>query len=76
MCEQLSPTERAKKSHSNWDQPNLVMENKSPVGKLALTPKGHVCWGKELKGWVQNRLEEEIKQHLKPKNDGRTFSSI
>lgn len=52
------------------------MENKSPVGKLALTPKRHVCWGKELKGWVQNRLEEEIKQHLKPKNDGQTFSSI
>ena len=52
------------------------MENKSPVGKLALTPKRCACWGKGAQRMGQNRPEEEIKQHLKPKKDGWTFSSI
>lgn len=52
------------------------MENKSPVGKLALAPKRCVWWGKGAQRMGQKRAEEEIKQHLKPKNYGWTFLSI
>lgn len=52
------------------------MENKSPVGKLALAPKRRVWWGKGAQRMGQKRAEEEIKQHLKPKNYGWTFLSI
>lgn len=52
------------------------MENKSLVGKLALAPKRCVWWGKGAQRMGHKRAEEEIKQHLKPKNYGWTFLSI
>lgn len=52
------------------------MENKSPVGKLALAPKRYMWWRKGAQRMGQKRAEEEIRQHLKPKNYGWTFLSI